>query len=399
MKRCFLIVLDGVGVGELPDAEKYGDQGSATLPNVAKAVGGLSLPNLQRCGLGNIVSIDGVPPADNPQWVYGKLQEQSAGKDSTTGHWEIAGLITDKPFPLYPNGFPDDILQAFIDRTGCGGVLGNEPASGTEIISRLGKKHIETGYPIVYTSADPVFQIAAHEQIVPLERLYEWCEIARNEIMTGEHAVSRVIARPFVGEPDAFKRTANRKDYSFEPGRKTLLDHLTDAGVFTMTIGKVDNLFAGRGVQKICHTKSNTEGIRELINTIQSLDSGFVFTNLVDFDQEYGHRNDPVGFARALKEFDDAVPDLISGLLEGDLVILTSDHGNDPTTPSTDHSREYAFLLAFFKGMINAQSIGTRKTFADIAQTCAGYFSLSSETMKKMDGESFFDIFQQVASK
>ncbi len=399
MKRCFLIVLDGVGVGELPDAGKYGDRGSATLPNVAQTVGGLSLPHLERLGLGNIVSVEGVPAVANPNAVFGKLREQSAGKDSTTGHWEIAGIITSKPFPLYPDGFPEHILQSFIDRTGCGGVLGNEAASGTEIISRLGKKHMKTGYPIVYTSADPVFQIAAHEQIVPIERLYSWCNIARYDIMTGDHAVSRVIARPFVGEPGAFKRTANRRDYSFEPPRKTLLDHLADSGIFTMTIGKVDNLFTGRGVQHVVHTKNNTGGIRTIIEAMKTLDSGFVFTNLIDFDQEYGHRNDPEGFARALKEFDDAVPEIAGTMREDDLIIITSDHGNDPTTPGSDHSREYALLLALLGKMRDGIDAGTRDTFADIAQTCAEHFSLPDDIRGKMDGSSFYNVFQKAVIK
>ncbi len=394
MKRCFLIVLDGVGVGELPDADKYGDSGSATLPHVAEAVGGLSLPNLERWGIGNIIPIHGVPPVRNPQAVFGKLREQSAGKDSTTGHWEIAGVITSKPFAHFPDGFPEHIIQAFIDRTGCGGILGNEPASGTEIITRFGKEHIETGYPIVYTSADPVFQIAAHEQIIPLERLYEWCEIARNDIMIGDHEVSRVIARPFVGEPGTFKRTANRKDFSVEPKRKTIFDHLTDNGILTMTIGKVDNLFAGRGVQKSLHTKTNTEGIRILIETLKTLENGFVFTNLVDFDQEYGHRNDPVGFAHALMEFDNAIPEITGTLHSDDLLIITSDHGNDPTTAGTDHTREYGLLLALFGGMNSGGDAGARETFADIAQTCAEHFSIPSNVRSEMDGTSFYNVFQ-----
>lgn len=394
MKRCFLIVLDGVGVGELPDADKFGDRGSATLPHVAEAVGGLSLPNLERLGIGNIVPTQGVPPVENPHAMFGKLREQSAGKDSTTGHWEIAGVITSKPFAHYPNGFPGDIIEEFIRLTGCGRVLGNEPASGTEIISRFGKEHILTGYPIVYTSADPVFQIAAHEQIVSLERLYEWCEIARNKIMVGDREVSRVIARPFIGEPGAFSRTANRKDFSVEPKRNTIFDHLTDNGILTMTIGKVDNLFAGRGVQKFVHTKSNTEGIRVLIETLKTLDNGFVFTNLVDFDQEYGHRNDAVGFARALKEFDDALPEITGALRDDDLLIITSDHGNDPTTPGTDHTREYGLLLALLGGMKHGGNAGTRETFADIAQTCAEHFSLPSTVRSEMDGTGFYNLFK-----
>jgi phosphopentomutase len=394
MKRCFLIVLDGVGVGELPDAAEYGDEGSATVPNIAEALGGVSLPNLRRLGLGNIVPIAGVDPVPAPVATYGKLREQSAGKDSTTGHWEIAGVITRKPFPVYPEGFPETVIHTFTQKTGCGSVLGNEPASGTEIIERLGARHVDTGYPIVYTSADSVFQIATHEQIVPLERLYEWCTIARTEVMTGEHEVSRVIARPFVGEKGAFSRTQNRKDFSIDPPRVTLFDLLTEAGVATMTIGKVDNLFAGRGIGQIRHTKGNREGIHCLLDTMGTLEGGFVFTNLVDFDQEYGHRNDVKGFAEALEEFDDVVPLILGKLRPDDLLILTCDHGNDPTTPSTDHSREYAFLLALRKGMKQGCNAGIRDTFADIAQTCAEWFFVPEAGRMKLDGMSFLHLLK-----
>jgi phosphopentomutase len=394
MKRCFLIVLDGVGVGELPDADGYGDCGSATLPNVAETVGGLSLPNLERLGLGNIVPIKGVSPTSSPRAVFGKLRERSSGKDSTTGHWELAGVITSKPFPLYPEGFPEDIIGLFIDRTGCGDVLGNRTASGTEIIARLGKQHIDTGYPIVYTSADSVFQIAAHEDIVPLERLYQWCTIARNEVMVGDHEVSRIIARPFIGEPGAFKRSVNRKDFSVEPKRKTLLDHLTESGIATVTIGKVDNLFAGRGVGRPLHTKNNTEGIRVLIDVLKTFDSGFVFTNLVDFDQEYGHRNDPHGFARALMEFDNAIPGLLGLVRDDDLIIVTSDHGNDPTVAGSDHTREYALLLAIHGRLRNGREAGTRDSFADVAQTCAEHLAIPAAARNHMDGLSFYTIFK-----
>jgi phosphopentomutase len=394
MKRCFLIVLDGVGLGELPDADLYGDVGSSTLVHISEAVGGISLPNLEKLGLGNIIPIKGVSRVPEPAAVFGKLIEKSAGKDSTTGHWELAGIITSEPFPLYPNGFPENIIRSIIDRTGCKDILGNITASGTEIISRLGQQHLETGFPIVYTSADPVFQIAAHEHIIPIERLYEWCRIARNEVMIKEHEVSRVIARPFVGKPGAFERTVNRKDFSVEPKRKTLLDHLSDSGIRTMTIGKVDNLFAGRGVQDSLHTKNNTEGIRAIINTLNSLDSGFVFVNLVDFDQEFGHRNDAAGFARALIEFDSAVPEIMDAMYENDLLILTSDHGNDPTTPGTDHTREYGLLLAFFGKNGQGVNAGTRETFADVAQTCAQYFSLPADIRHEMNGTSIYNIFQ-----
>lgn len=393
-KRCFLVVLDGVGVGELPDADRYGDCGSSTLPNIARETGGIALPNLQKLGLGNIVPIEGVEAVGNPTAAYGKLREQSAGKDSTTGHWEIAGLITRTPFPVYPDGFPDEVIGEFINKTGCGGVLGNEPASGTEITERLGKRHVETGFPIVYTSADSVFQIAAHEQIIPIGRLYDWCTIARNKVLVDRHRVSRVIARPFTGPENAYVRTKNRRDFSVEPPRKTILDFLTDARIPTVTIGKVDTLFSGRGVSDVVRTKGNADGIRQLTEAIGTLEHGFVFANLVDFDQEYGHRNDVQGFARALAEFDEAVPGICGGLKAGDLLLLTSDHGNDPTTPSTDHSREYVPLIAYRPGMKEGRNIGVRETFADIAQTCAGWFSLPLHAREKMDGESFLGLLQ-----
>ncbi len=382
--------MDGVGAGELPDAAKYGDEGSSTLTNISTATGGLHLPNLGRFGLGNIVPITGVPPQSKPAAAYGKLIERSKGKDSTTGHWELAGVITEKPFAVYPDGFPEEIVSGFIELTGCGGVLGNIPASGTEIIERLGTAHIKTGYPILYTSADPVFQLAAHEQIVPPERLYRWCEIARNELMIGEHTVSRVIARPFIGEPGNFKRTVNRKDFSLAPPVLTIIDYLANAGIPTVTIGKVDNLFAGRGIARVIHTKGNVEGIENIIRELGSLESGLVFTNLIDFDQEYGHRNDIAGFAAALEEFDRSIPDITSLVRRDDILIITSDHGNDPTTPSTDHSREYAPLLAYRSGRDGGENLGTRETFADIARTCADHFDLGPDVKGKLAGESFY---------
>jgi phosphopentomutase len=391
-RRLFLIVLDGVGAGELPDARAYGDEGSSTLTNLARSVGGLRLPNLGELGLGNIVSIDGVSPRPDARAGFGKCIERSAGKDSTTGHWEIAGIITEKPFPVYPRGFPEKIVEQFVRLTGCGGVLGNVPASGTEIIARLGAEHMKTGYPILYTSADPVFQLAAHEQTIPLERLYAWCEIARHRIMVGDHAVSRVIARPFIGSPGQFIRTANRKDFSMEPPGPTILDFLTGAGVPTVSIGKVDYLFAGRGIGKKLHTRNNTEGISVLLDQLETLESGFVFINLVDFDQEYGHRNDAIGFGSALTDFDSVIPRILSLLREKDLLIITSDHGNDPTTPSTDHSREYAPLLAFRPDMPGGVNLGIRESFSDIAQTVADHFDLNEIAKGKLKGQGFYHL-------
>jgi phosphopentomutase len=389
-RRFFLVILDGVGAGELPDAPAYGDEGSSTLTNLARVVGGLDLPNFRDLGLGNIISIEGVPPRVDSIAGFGKCIERSAGKDSTTGHWEIAGIITEKPFPVYPRGFPKEIVDEFVRRTGCGGVLGNVPASGTEIIARLGAEHMKSGYPILYTSADPVFQLAAHEQIVPLERLYSWCKTARHQIMTGEHAVSRVIARPFIGTDGNFVRTANRMDFSMEPPGPTILDFLTDTGISTVSIGKVDYLFAGRGIQRVFHTKNNSEGIALLIDQLKVLKSGLVFVNLVDFDQEYGHRNDTIGFARALEEFDRALPAMISMLKDEDIFLLTSDHGNDPTTSSTDHSREYTPLLVLRNGMKRGINLGVRDTFSDIAQTCADHFDLGDVPKNRMSGTSFY---------
>jgi phosphopentomutase len=392
LRRLFLIVLDGVGAGELPDASAYGDEGSSTLTNLARSVGGLNLPNLGDLGLGNIVSIDGVSPNPDARAGFGKCIARSAGKDSTTGHWEIAGIITEKPFPVYPLGFPQDIVDQFVRLTGCGGVLGNVPASGTEIVARLGAEHLKTGYPILYTSADPVFQLATHEQTIPLERLYEWCEIARHRIMVGDHAVSRVIARPFIGYPGQFIRTTNRKDFSMEPPGPTVLDFLTEVGVPTVSIGKVDYLFACRGIKKSLHTRNNKDGISLLLEQLQTLESGLVFTNLVDFDQEFGHRNDTIGFASALQEFDAIIPRVISLLREKDLLVITSDHGNDPTTTSTDHSREYAPLLAIRPGMPCGVNLGVRDSFSDIAQTVADHFGLNEVARGKLKGQSFYHL-------
>ena len=373
-RRAILLVLDGVGIGELPDAADYGDEGSNTLVNMAKAVGGLNLPNLQRMGLGNIEQIEGIPPAEKPIACYGKMREVSAGKDTTTGHWEIAGIIREKPFPTYPNGFPPEIIEAFEKAIGRK-VLGNKPASGTAIIEELGEEHLRTGYPIVYTSADSVFQIAAHEEIVPVEQLYEWCRIAR-EILRGEHEVARVIARPFIGTPGNFKRTPRRRDFSVPPPYPTLLDALTEVGLKVVTVGKIDDIFAGRGVTFAVHTSDNRDGMQQVETLTTQGDFDFLWCTLVDFDTVYGHRNNPQGFAQALREFDEWLGNFLPKLREGDLLIITADHGNDPTTPSTDHSREYVPLLIWTPSLKEGKPLGVRQTFADVAATIADWLKV-----------------------
>ncbi|MCL6499098.1 MAG: phosphopentomutase, partial [Firmicutes bacterium] len=369
LRRCVVVVLDGLGVGELPDADQYGDRGSSTLQNTARAVGGLQLANLQRLGLGNVVPVDGVPPAEAPAACFGRMAERSPGKDSTTGHWELMGVHLDRPFPTYPHGFPAEVMEAFERAIGTR-TLGNRPASGTQIIEELGPEHLRTGYPIVYTSADSVFQIAAHEDVVPVDRLYEMCRVARG-ILQGEHAVSRVIARPFVGRPGAFVRTERRKDFSLEPPAPTLLDRLVQEGYEVWAVGKVADLFAGRGVTKAILTSDDPDGVRKTAQALSELNRGLVFANLVDLDTKYGHRNDPHGFAQDLERIDAELPTLLERLQEGDLWIVTADHGNDPTTPSTDHSREYVPLLAYGPGLAAGVDLGVRETFSDVAATVA----------------------------
>ncbi|MGE5508026.1 MAG: phosphopentomutase [Chitinophagales bacterium] len=370
--RVVLIVLDSVGAGALPDAAAYGDEGSNTLGNLARAVGGLSLPNLGRLGLGNILPLEGVPPAAAPAGAYGRMAERAPGKDTTTGHWELAGVVLSRPFPTYPQGFPPEVIEAFRRATGYD-VLGNKAASGTEIIKELGPEHLRSGKPIVYTSADSVFQIAAHEEVIPVEELYRLCRAAR-EILTGEHGVGRVIARPFTGEPGHFQRTAARRDFSLAPPEPTLLDRLSGAGIPVTGVGKIEDIFAGRGLSKALHTHGNTEGIAETVGWL-STGEGLVFTNLVDYDMVYGHRNDCPGYARALEEFDRAVPDLLAGLRQDDLLIITADHGCDPTTPSTDHSREYVPVLAAGARVKAGVNLGTRETFADVGATVAEWLA------------------------
>jgi phosphopentomutase len=359
-------VLDAVGAGALPDADQYGDEGSNTLANVAHAVGGLDLPNLEALGLGNVEPLEGCPPQPGAPAVAGRLFERSKGKDTTTGHWELMGIVTAQAFPTYPHGFPHDVIDPFMHRTGRG-VIGNKPASGTEIIQELGEQHQETGKWIVYTSADSVFQIAAHEETVPLEELYEASRIAR-EILTGKHAVGRVIARPFEGEPGNYVRTPNRHDFSLEPRRPNYLSLVRDAGMKVHAVGKISDIFAGRDIDESHPTKSNIEGIQQTEKLLQELDEGFVFTNLVETDSLWGHRNDPVNFHRCLQDFDRRLPDLLEALRPGDLLILTSDHGCDPTTPSTDHSREHAMLVAYVAGRNAAGQIHEGE-FADVGAT------------------------------
>jgi phosphopentomutase len=382
----FVIILDGVGIGELPDAADYGDAGSDTLSNIANALGGLNLPNLQKMGLGNIKSIKGVKSQAHPLASFGKLKEISKGKDSTTGHWEIAGLYVDVDFSYYPEGFPKEMMNEILSKTGCEGFLGNKPASGTEIIKELGEEHVKTGYPIVYTSADSVFQIAAHEEVVPLDRLYEICSITRNEVLTHPVMVGRVIARPFIGEPGKFQRTANRKDFSIDPSGMTILDLLTENNIDTIAIGKVNDLFNYRGIKIREQTKSNKEGCEKLIECSTNKKNSFIFANLVDFDVYFGHRNDPEGFAGKLEEFDNFLPSLLKNLDESDRLIITADHGNDPTTVSTDHSREYVPLLFYSKNKAG-KNLGIRETFSDIGKTVADYFNLDND----LSGVSFLN--------
>lgn len=383
-ERVVLIVLDSCGVGELPDAFKYGDQGSNTLGNTSKAVGGLHLPNLQKLGLGNIGPISGVLPGESPLASFGKMAEISPGKDSTTGHWEMCGLILEQPFPVYPKGFPDDLIKKFEKAIGTG-ILGNKPASGTEIIKELGQEHLTTGKPIVYTSADSVFQIAAHEEKIPVPRLYEMCVIAR-ELLTGENAVGRVIARPFVGKSGSFKRTDRRKDFSLAPPEKTILDILQDKDIKVVGIGKIQDLFAGKGVTRSIHTKDNPDAMDKLIQTIKQEKTGLIFINLVDFDMVWGHRNDVQGFAKGLEDFDAKLESVLKLLQPNDLLFITADHGCDPTTPSTDHSREYVPVLVYGKKLSQGVDLGTRKSFSDLAATLADVFGVQG-TGK---GESFW---------
>jgi phosphopentomutase len=382
-RRIVWIVLDSVGIGEMPDAEAYGDKGSDTLGNIARQRQ-LHLPNLCRLGLANIKPLTGLTPSASPLAAYGRATLASPGKDTTTGHWEMAGIHLEKPFPLFPHGFPPEVMEPFEQRIGRH-TLGNKAASGTEIIKELGEEHVRTGSPIVYTSADSVFQVAAHEEVIPLFELYKICQTAR-EILRGKYEVGRVIARPFVGEPGAFKRTPNRHDYAVPPPKGMLLDVLEKRGVEVFAVGKISDVFLGRGIRESETTKSNADGMAKTLAAMQSLKRGLIFVNLVDFDQLYGHRNDVEGYAKALEEVDAWLPSFEEKLGPEDLAILTADHGCDPTTPSTDHSREYVPVLTYGK-QARAVDLGLRKTLSDLGQTVAENF----ET-RIAHGESFLPL-------
>lgn len=370
-RRIILMVLDSVGIGALPDACDYGDTGCNTIANTAAVVKGLRLPNMETLGLGNIAPIMGVAPATTPQAAHGKMAMRSAGKDTTTGHWELAGLILERPFPTYPHGFPPDLIEQF-ERAIGKPVLGNKPASGTVIINELGDEHLRTGYPIVYTSADSVFQIAAHEEVLPIDELYGYCLIAR-EMLRGEHAVGRVIARPFTGTPGQFQRTERRHDYSLPPVGSTVLDVLQDSGLEVIGVGKIKDIFTGRGVTRNIKAKNNQQALEGTLQALALDLPGLVFVNLIDFDMIYGHRNDAQGYAAALEAFDAEIPRLRQALQKDDLLVITADHGCDPTTTGTDHSREYVPLLVCAEG-VNPVDLGTRETFADCAATIAENF-------------------------
>jgi phosphopentomutase len=367
VNRIILIVLDSVGIGALPDAAKYGDEGANTLQHIAKGVGGLKLPNLENLGLGKISPLKGMDDRITAQGVFGKMAEASVGKDTTTGHWEIAGIILKEPFPTYPDGFPEEIIEQFKQEIGRD-ILGNKPASGTKILEELGEEHLQTGKPIVYTSADSVFQIAAHEEVIPVTELYEMCKIAR-KLLTGKHAVGRVIARPFVGKPGSFTRTGRREDFSLTPPEDTMLDKIVNGEKTVLAVGKIIDIFAGKGISESNHTISNLECIDVTLEYMKLNQSGLIFTNLVEFDMVYGHRRDVEGYYQALKDFDTRLPDIISRLREDDILVITADHGCDPTHKGTDHTREYVPLLIYGKKVKRDYNLQVRSTFADLAQT------------------------------
>ncbi|HHU33277.1 MAG: phosphopentomutase [Zhaonellaceae bacterium] len=384
IERVFLIVLDSAGIGAMPDAKLYGDEGSNTLGNIALQVG-LHIPNMQKMGLGNITELHGINPVKKPTAAWGKMAELSPGKDTITGHWEIAGVVLEKPFKTFPQGFPQKMIEQFEKEIGRK-ILGNVVASGTEIIKQLGQEHMETGKPIVYTSADSVFQIAAHEKIIPLDELYGICQTARN-ISQDDWMVARVIARPFIGSKGNFTRTTNRKDFSIEPPSPTLLENIKFAGYEVVGIGKISDIFTGKGITKSISTESNIDGVHKISKAIETTGKGLVFANLVDYDSKYGHRNDPEGYAKALEEFDEQIPFLINKLNDKDVLIITADHGCDPTTKSTDHSREYVPLLIYGHN-INPVNLGIRSSFSDLGATIADFLSVK----QLRHGKSMFSL-------
>ena len=387
-ERITLLVLDGAGIGEMPDAAEWGDAGSDTFGHILQSRQ-LQLPNLQRYGLGNVRSLPGLPPLAQPAGSYGRCALRSNGKDTTTGHWEMAGIILDEAFPTYPNGYPPAVIDRFISETGVPGILGNIPASGTEIIKDLGAEHVRTGKPIVYTSADSVFQIAAHEGVIPLPRLYDICETARR-ILDGEHKVGRVIARPFLGQPGSFYRTENRHDYAVPPPRENLLPALAAGGLDVVCIGKIASIYDSLGVTKDLTAKNNEQSIDQTIVALGEQTRGLIFSNLVDFDMLYGHRRDTEGYARALEHFDRRLPEIESAMREDDLIIITADHGNDPTFPGSDHTREYAPLLVYGKQAKSGVDLGKRDSLSDIGQTIAENFGV-----RLVAGKSFL---QEISS-
>ncbi|BAM46389.1 phosphopentomutase [Amphibacillus xylanus] len=385
-KRIFLVVLDSVGIGEAPDAADFDDIGADTLGHIADYVGGLKMPTMAKLGLSHIKQISGIDKVDAPLAYFTKMEEASVGKDTMTGHWELMGLHIDQPFQTFPNGFPDELINEIIEKTGRG-VIGNKPASGTEILDELGDKHIETGDLIIYTSADSVLQIAAHEDVVPIEELYHICEIARKLTLNEKYMVGRVIARPFVGEPGNFNRTANRHDYALKPFGRTVMNELKDADYDVIALGKITDIFDGEGITETVRTVDNDDGMEKLIQSMDQEFTGLNFLNLVDFDAKYGHRRDPKGYAEALEAFDQQLPQVIEKLRRDDLLIITADHGNDPTHHGTDHTREYVPLLAYHKGINAGRELPIRKTFADIGATIADNFKVTNPA----HGDSFLE--------
>ncbi|WP_346889148.1 phosphopentomutase [Clostridium sp. UBA1056] len=386
-RKVVLVVLDSVGIGELPDAELYGDKGSNTLDNIAKNVKGFSIPNLEALGIGSIEGVENLIKCENPEGIYGRCSELSKGKDTITGHWEMAGVILETPLQTYPNGFPKEIMDEFEAKIGRK-TLGNVVASGTAIIEELGEEHIKTGYPIIYTSADSVFQIAANEDIIPLEELYKMCEIAR-EMLVGDKMVGRVIARPFKGmKKGEFVRTANRHDYALEPFNKTALEYVSEAGLTVAAVGKIKDIFTGKGVTESVSIKDNMDGVDKTLQMMKSHSKGFIFTNLVDFDMKFGHRNDVEGYAKALEEFDDRLPELKEALGDNDVLIITADHGCDPTTEGTDHSREYVPVLVYGKNLKEDINLGTRNGFCDMGKTILDLLDIENDLV----GKSFKDL-------
>jgi len=385
MRRIILIVLDSVGVGELPDAADFGDEKSNTISNISKVVGGLNIPNLKRMGIGNITDILGAERISSPIASYGKCNERSIGKDTVTGHWEMAGVIIETPLQTYPNGFSKEIMSEFEQKIGTN-TIGNVVASGTEIIKELGDTHVKTGFPIIYTSADSVFQIAAHEKVIPLEKLYEMCQTAR-DMLVGDKIVGRVIARPFIGEKGNYTRTSNRKDYALDPFGKTMLDYIKEDGQNVMAVGKIEDIFNKKGITEAIHIKNNMDGVDKTLEFMKTDKKGIIFTNLVDFDMLYGHRNDVKGYASAIEKFDTRVPEILGLLGKDDILIITADHGCDPTTASTDHSREYIPLLVYLRNNKIGTNLGTRSSFTDIGKTVLEILKIKNN----LPGVSFYN--------